>query len=187
MDQVVGFTLLTFMAATVFAIVVLRNLMAVAMLGGIYSLLAAAVFVVLDAVDVAFTEASVGAGISTMLFIGTLALTTQTEKAPSHRPFLPLFVVVVTGAVLVYGTLDMARFGDPSAPVHVHVAPYYLENALKDTGVPNVVTAVLASYRGYDTLGEVTVIFTAGIGVIMLLGSWRRETRPSSGRREDAA
>ena len=67
----------------------------------------------------------------------------------------------------------MARFGDPKAPIHQHVAPQYLEESQAATGVPNVVTSVLASYRGYDTLGEVTVIFTAGIGVILLLGSWR--------------
>ncbi len=169
------------MAATVVAIVRTRNLFAVVMLGGIYSLLAASMFVVLDAVDVAFTEAAVGAGISTVLFLGTLALTTQREKAPAHSQIIPLFVVVVTGAALIYGTLDMERFGDPDAVVHQHVAPVYLADSLNKTGVPNVVTAVLASYRGYDTLGEVTVIFTAGIGVILLLGSWRVGRR----RRED--
>lgn len=187
MDQAVGYIILALMAATVFGIAVFRNLLAVAMLGGIYSLLAASIFVVLDAVDVAFTEAAVGAGISTVLFIGTLALTTQKEKRPAHRPFLPLFVVVVTGAVLVYGSLDMARFGDPEAPAQTHVAPYYLENAAKDTGVPNVVTAVLASYRGYDTLGEVTVIFAAGLGVILLLGSWRRGRKVPAPHHRDMA
>ena len=183
-DQAADFVILAFMAATVAGIVVLRNLLAVVMLSGIYSLLAAAVFVVLDAVDVAFTEAAVGAGISTVLFIGTLALTTRTEKAPTHKPFLPLFVVIVTGAVLIYGSLDMARFGDRSAPAHTHVAPYYLEKTKKETGIPNVVTAVLASYRGYDTLGEVAVIFTAGIGVILLLGSWRRAPLPQRRRKD---
>ena len=177
MEQAANIVILAFMAATVAGIVMLRNLLAVVMLSGIYSLLAAAIFVVMDAVDVAFTEAAVGAGISTVLFIATLALAAREEKAPAHRPFLPLFVVVVTGAVLVYGTLDMARFGDPAAPAQRHVAPYYLEKAESETGVPNVVTAVLASYRGYDTLGEVTVIFTAGVGVILLLGSWRRGPR----------
>ena len=93
----------------------------------------------------------------------------------------------VTGAVLIYGSLDMARFGDPNATTNQHVAPYYLENTKKDTGVPNVVTAVLASYRGYDTLGEVTVIFTAGIGVILLLGSWRRGLRTPAPHHKDEA
>ncbi len=174
MEEFVNIVILAFMAGTVVAIVMLRNLFAVVMLSGIYSLLAASVFVVLDAVDVAFTEAAVGAGISTILFIATLALTTRYEKRPLHKPLLPLLVCLVTGAVLIYGSLDMAPFGDPDAPAQKHVAPYYLEKTKADTGVPNVVTAVLASYRGYDTLGEVTVIFTAGIGVILLLGSWRR-------------
>ena len=165
------------MALTVLAIARIRNLFAVVMLASIYSLLAAAVFVVLDAVDVALTEAAVGAGISTVLTLGTLALTTQREKPPSHRRLLPLVVVMVTGGILVYGTLDMARYGDPNAPAHRHVAPLYLKEAPKTTGIPNVVTSVLASYRGYDTLGEVTVIFTAGIAVLLLLGNWRRVTR----------
>jgi multicomponent Na+:H+ antiporter subunit B len=165
------------MALTVLAIARIRNLFAVVMLASIYSLLASAMFVVLDAVDVAFTEAAVGAGISTVLTLGTLALTTQREKPPSHRRLLPLVVVMVTGGILVYGTLDMARYGDPNAPAHRHVAPLYLKEAPKTTGIPNVVTSVLASYRGYDTLGEVTVIFTAGIAVLLLLGNWRRVTR----------
>ena len=165
------------MAATVFAIVRVRNLFAVVMLGGIYSLLAATIFVVMDAVDVAFTEAAVGAGISTVLFLATLAVTTQTEKAPSHSVIIPLGVVIVTGGALIFASTHMPRYGDPSAVVHQHVAPKYLAEAPEKTGVPNIVTAVLASYRGYDTLGEVTVIFTAGIGVILLLGSWRRRRR----------
>ncbi|MEX2455621.1 MAG: DUF4040 domain-containing protein [Rhodospirillaceae bacterium] len=178
MEEVINVVILALMMATVIAIVRLRNLFAVVMLSGIYSLLAASIFVVLDAVDFAFTEAAVGAGITTMLFVGTLALTTRVEKTPAHRPLLPLLVVSVTGAVLLYGSLDMARFGNPNAPAQTHVAPYYLETAQSDTGIPNVVTAVLASYRGFDTLGEITVIFTAGLGVILLLGSWRRGLKP---------
>ena len=81
----------------------------------------------------------------------------------------------------------MARYGDPNSPANRHVATYYLENTKKDTGIPNVVTAVLASYRGYDTLGEVTVIFTAGIGVILLLGSWRRGLKTPNPHPEDEA
>ena len=162
------------MAVTALALVRLRNLFAVVMLAGMFSLLAAVLYVVLDAVDVAFTEAAVGAGITTVLMLGTLALTTSDEKAAPRKTLAPLLLVVVTGAVLIYGTLDMPRYGDPNAPVHLHVAPYYLERTGPDTGLPNVVTAVLASYRGYDTLGEVTVIFTAAVGVLILIGRSRR-------------
>ena len=147
------------------------------MLGGIYSFLSATIFVVLDAVDVAFTEASVGAGISTVLFLTTLALTAPNEKPPVHRPLVPLLVVMITGAALVYATLDMPAFGDPDAPAHQHVAPHYLERSVAETTVPNVVTAVVASYRGYDTLGETTVILTAGVGVMLLLARRRRDPR----------
>jgi multicomponent Na+:H+ antiporter subunit B len=151
-----------------------RDLFALTMLTGIYSLLTAGLFVVLDAVDVAFTEASVGAGVATVFLLGTLALTTSREKIPVHRPLLPLLVVLITGTVLLYGTTDLPPFGDPANPIHHHVAPRYIEDSLRETGVPNMVTAVLASYRGYDTLGETTVIFTAAVGVLLLIGGARR-------------
>jgi multicomponent Na+:H+ antiporter subunit B len=158
------------------ALMWLRNLFAVVMLSGAFSLTAAVLYVVFDAVDVAFTEAAVGAGISTVLMLGTLALTTGREKAEPHLVLAPLVIVMITGAALVYATLDMPLYGEASAAIHQHVAPFYIENTKAHTGMPNMVTAVLASYRGYDTLGEVTVIFTAAIGVMALLGRQRRET-----------
>ncbi len=86
-------------------------------------------------------------------------------------------MVVVTGAILVYGTLDMPPFGDPADPIHQHVAPHYLEESGHEIGIPNVVTSVLASYRGYDTMGETTVVFTAAVGVMILLSAMRRRDR----------
>ncbi len=162
--------MLSLLVITGLAIVRLRSLLAVAMLTSIYSLLSASLFVVLDAVDVALTEAAVGAGISTILLLATIALTSDEEKRPKHNRLLPLLVVIFTGGALLYGTLDMPHFGDPHAPIHAHVAARYLRDTPADMDVPNVVTSVLASYRGYDTLGEVTVIFTAGVGVLVLLG-----------------
>lgn len=170
--------MLGLLVMTAIAIARLRGLFPVAMLTGIYSLLSASVFVLLDAVDVAFTEAAVGAGFSTVLMLATLALLpARTEKRPRHRPVLPLIVVLATGLALVYGTLDMPRWGDPEAPVHQHVAPRYLQDSPAEIGIPNVVTSVLASYRGYDTLGEVTVIFTAGVGVLILLSGRPRSRK----------
>jgi multicomponent Na+:H+ antiporter subunit B len=148
----------------------LRDLFAVVILFGIYSLLTAALFMDLAAVDVAFTEAAVGAGVTTVLMLSALHLTRRWEEAPKHKPLLPLLVVAVTGAVLIYATLDAPLFGDPSAPVHQHVAPRYIEKGPEEVGMPNMVTAVLASYRGYDTFGETVVIFTAGLAVMLLLG-----------------
>jgi multicomponent Na+:H+ antiporter subunit B len=161
--------LLTGMMATVVAMALQRNLFGVVVLFGIYSFLMATVLVALDAVDVAMTEAAVGAGISTVLLLSALHLTGGAEAKPARRPWLPLALAVVVGAVLVYGMLGLPAFSDPQAPMHAHVVPRYLEQGLQETGVPNIVTAVLASYRGYDTLGETAVVFTAGVGVIVLL------------------
>ena len=175
MEYLINIVLLALLAVTAGAIVHLRNLFAAVMLVGIYSLLTAAIFVILDAVDVAFTEAAVGAGISTILMLAALALTGREQTAATGPSGIGLAVVLATGAAIVWGTLDMPYFGDPHAPVHVHVAPRYLEGTLSEIGIPNAVTSVLASYRGYDTLGEVFVIFTAGIGALVLLGG-RRES-----------
>ena len=187
-EDLINIVLLSFMALTVFVLLRLRNLSAVVMLGGIYSLLAASLLVVLDAVDVAFTEAAVGAGISTVLALGALALTTSQEKEIGRKPLYSALIVVValvTGAALIYGSLDMPLYGDPAAPVHHHVADRYLAEGQRETGVPNIVTAVLASYRGFDTLGEVMVIFTAGIGVLLAFAAAKPKRRskdaPDSG------
>jgi multicomponent Na+:H+ antiporter subunit B len=181
---VINIGLLAGMVAVAIAVIRIRSLFAVVMLSGIYSLLAASMFVSLDAVDVAFTEAAVGAGISTVLMLGVLTLTRAYEKIPAHTPLLPLIVVLVTGAVLIYSTADMPAFGDPNAPANLHVVPRYLQESSQEVGLPNVVTSVLASYRGYDTLGEVAVIFTAGVAVMMLLLG-RAESGPAARRRQE--
>ena len=170
------------MAILVLGMVARRNLFAVVVLAGIYSFLMASVLVALDAVDVAMTEASVGAGISTVLLLAALYLTRGEEAKPVHRPGLPLAVSAAVGAALVYGTLGLPAFSDPQAPIHTHVVPRYLSESLKETGVPNVVTSVLASYRGYDTLGETMVVFTAGAGVIVLLRRRRPRRDEERGR-----
>ncbi|NNE08768.1 MAG: DUF4040 domain-containing protein [Gemmatimonadetes bacterium] len=174
MEFLIDIAVLLLLAFTAIAITRLRNLFAAVMLAGLYSLLSACWMVALDAVDVAFTEAAVGAGVSTVLMLMTLAVTARREKAPKFS-FSAFLVVVVTGGFLIYGTFDMPAWGDPDAPVHQHVAPRYLNESYEEVGVPNVVTSVLASYRGYDTLGETVVIFTAGLGVMLLLRKRKKE------------
>ncbi|MXZ09714.1 MAG: DUF4040 domain-containing protein [Gemmatimonadetes bacterium] len=175
MTEILDIALLSFMIVLAIAVSRMHNLFMAAVMLGIFSFLAAIVFTLLDAVDVAFTEAAVGAGVSTVLLLGTLSLTTREEKIIKKNNALALLVVLITGSALIYGTLDMPMFGDPNAPVHQHVADRYIEKSGEEMGIPNIVTSVLASYRGYDTLGEVAVIFTAGIGVILLLGHIRRK------------
>jgi len=183
LDVLITIALFAMLVATAVAIARMTSLFAVIMLSGVFSLLSALLFVLMDAADVAFTEAAVGAGITTVLMLGTMALAASREKMVVNRSPFALFVVVVTGAVLIYGTLDMPNFGSPDTPSQTHLAREFLERAPVDTGVPNVVTAILASYRGYDTLGEVVVVFTAAIGVLFLLSSLGRRGRGRSDRR----
>lgn len=183
-ETIINVILFAMLVTTAFAIVRMTRLFAVVMLSGVFSLLSAMLFVTLDAVDVAFTEAAVGAGISTVLMLGTIALTSRGTKPPSRSNTMPLLLVILTGAVLVYGTLDMPNFGDPNAPAQTHLAPHYLNESIEEIDVPNVVTSILASYRGFDTLGEVAVVFTAGIGVLLILSGLRR--RREEEEEEDA-
>ena len=157
------------MLATALGIVLSRDLLAVVMLSGIYGFLSASFFVLMDAVDVAFTEAAVGSGISPLLMLLTLALVGRFEAPARTKTMLALALVTVTGILLIVGTLDMPAFGDPNAPVHQHVAPRYIQDSGEEIGIPNIVTSVLASYRAFDTFGEVAVIFAAGVGVMSLL------------------
>lgn len=176
-EQLVIVVLLTFLIVCTVGIIYLRDLLAAVILLGIYSLTAAGIFIVMDAVDVAFTEAAVGAGISTILLLGCLSHTTHIQKPQSHNNFWAIIMVSLTGLLLVYGTLDMPRYGDPLSPAQTHpdLAQRFIHESAGEVGMPNVVTSVLASYRGYDTLGEVVVVFSAGIAVLALLGRKRRK------------
>jgi multicomponent Na+:H+ antiporter subunit B len=180
--DIIVIPILALLAATAVTVARIRNLWAAVMFTGIYSFLSASWMLILDAPDVAFTEAAVGAGITTILMLATLSLTPlkrrtdgrlaseDFEEKPSKSPVLPLMVVTITGFALIYGTIDMPHFGDANAPIQVYPDPSFVEKSQPDMhGLPNVVTAVLASYRGYDTLGETAVIFTAGIAVLLIL------------------
>jgi len=171
LNQIIILTQLSFVAIDITRV---KDLLAVAMLLGVYGLLSASFLVAMDAVDVAFTEASVGAGISTILMLIAVTMTDRNENAIGHKYILAMVLVVFTAGLLVYGTLDMPYYGLAEAPANLHVSPRYIYGSMQEIGIPNIVTSVLASYRGFDTFGEVVVIFTAGIGVLVLLSVPRR-------------
>ena len=186
METLVANVLLTFLAVTAIGIIVLRDLLGAVILLGVYSLIAAGAFVVMDAVDVAFTEAAVGSGVSTILFLGALSFTNHKQKPRGNHSWFALVFVIVTGGLLIYGTLDMPYYGSATSPAQTHpdLAVRFLEQSMSEVGIDNVVTSVLASYRGYDTLGETMVVFAAGISVLSLLGLKRR--RPELQPPDDA-
>lgn len=174
-NLVIGFVLLGMLLAVTGAIVWTRSLLAAILLMSVYSLLFAAWLVMMDAPDVAFTEAAVGAGVSTLVLLGaTLLVRTDREKRNWRRFAAPALAALFVGGLLVYAASGLPEFGDAASPANSYVGRGYVVTTHDEIGVPNVVTAVLASYRGFDTLGETVVIFAAGIGVALMLGFGER-------------
>jgi len=167
--------LLTFVVLAAIVAVFLRDILSsiIALAG--FSFGAAIVYVLLSAPDVALTEAAVGAGATTVLFLVTIVKTVRPsgERIFERIRWGPVALVTALFGGLLVTLPSLPRVGDPAAPVTAgEVTTYYLENAYPETGVENVVTAVLAAYRGFDTLGEATVVIAAGIAVLIVL---RRE------------
>ncbi len=157
-----------------FAVVALsiRNLMGAAIVFGAYSFMMCLIWAGMGAVDVAFTEAAVGAGVSTVFIVSTIYNTSATMKRRPGGMAFKLFigvVVTVAGGFLLSALPDFPDWGDPNSPVNATVAPYYITHSIPDTHVPNLVTSVLADYRGFDTLLETVVVFIACIGIYSIL------------------
>lgn len=153
--------------------ITVKDLLGAAIIFGAYSFLMCLLWTEMGAVDVAFTEAAVGAGVSTVLFIAAVHRTCRKVKPRSSSrkatKFIALTASALTGGVLLYAVGDFPLWADPSSPASLHVSPYYITNTLHDTAVPNIVTSVLADYRGFDTMFETAVIFTAGIAVLAII------------------
>lgn len=180
-NAAVDIALLGLLLATVVVIMRSENPLTVIIVSALYSLLMCTLFVIMDAVDVAFTEAAVGAGVSTVLLLAAMRADDAPPTAGRARLSLwSLFIGVGMGLLLIAGTVDMPWYGDPTAPIHQYLAPRFLTASGSEIGIPNVVTSVLASYRGYDTLGEVVVIVTAGLAVLILLAPSTKTTDFSS-------
>ncbi len=192
----IDLSLLALVTVLSVAVVRARNLLAASMLMSIYSLLMAAIWKNMDSLDVSFTEAAVGAGVSTVLLIGSLVHVGAEEKPRKGVHPAGLAAVVLAGGALLYGTIDMPGFGDPNSPANANpVSIGYIRQDVEKVQdakghypdfkkhhdyfhehVPNMVTAVIVSYRAYDTMYETTVIFIAGLSMILLLRARRKTT-----------
>ena len=168
-EPVVAALLVLLVLLAVTAIRASDLLPAVVALGG-YGFVMALTWAAIGAVDVAFTEAVVGAGATTVFMLAALLRTSRRRSpAPERLRWVALALVLVVGLAIAFVERALPPFGDPAAPPALHVSPRYLEGAVPETDTPNVVTAVLADYRSYDTLMETVVIFTAGLGCWLLL------------------
>lgn len=174
---VVDSLLLLFLLVSALAIARSADLLVVTILLSIFSLLMAAAYLVMDAPDVAITEAAVGAGISTIVLLAAISLTGRYEskRGQNSSNALSFLIVLLMGAGLFYAIQDLPEFGSNDAPVHNQIVAYYIEGTRKFMGFTNVVTAILASFRGYDTLGETAVVLVAAVSVMLLL--WDKDER----------
>ena len=168
-ELVINAFLVSVMLGIGIALLRTRTVIFTVVLTSAYSLIAALMFITLDAVDVAFTEASVGAGISTILFLAAMAYLPKEEEENLNSQILPAISCMVLGGILIWCSYDLPEIGLLSSPIHQHIVPDYILGTRDDINIPNIVTAVLASYRGYDTFGETIVVFTAGVAVLALL------------------
>ena len=165
----INFFLISILLITTFFIFKNTSLIGIVALTGAFTLVCAAIYVNLDAVDVAFTEAAVGSGISTILMVMAVAKLPEGKKNTLVNLYPSILIAVCIVIVLMVIIANLPLLGDPNAPIHLHVTPEYIKESESFFHIPNVVTNILASYRGFDTLGETVVIFTAGLGVIALL------------------
>jgi multicomponent Na+:H+ antiporter subunit B len=171
--MILALDILLFVILIVTAVLALQVedlLTAVAMLAG-YSLFAALLFAGMKAVDVAFVEAALGAGLTGVLLIGAILATSRRidGKVGGGRRLAVLAVVGAFVGLMLFASGGLPDRGDPEAPAHHRVAPEYLEGSMEETRTPNVVTAVLADYRSMDTLGETLVILTAALAASLVL------------------
>ncbi|AUO54671.1 DUF4040 domain-containing protein [Ehrlichia canis] len=167
---IMNIVLSLFLVFVSFSLVFFRNLTLNVVVMCIFSFLMALLYLIMDAPDVAITEASVGGGISTVLMLMALSLIGKNEgKVHFNIKIFPVIIALGMFISLMYVIPDLPVFGDPNSFAKNHVASYYLKNTYNNIGIPNVVTAILASFRGYDTLGETVVIFTASLGISLLL------------------
>ncbi|MCA4774457.1 DUF4040 domain-containing protein [Wolbachia endosymbiont of Mansonella perstans] len=168
MLEILNVTLLFLLLTVTVFIVLSKHLVVSGILMCAFSSLIALIYLIMNAPDVAITEASVGAGLSTVFMFAALSLIKKHKVNLSHNP-ITLFSILFLTVFLSHFITQLPDFGSHDAPIHLHVAPYYIENTEKVAGIPNIVTAILASFRGYDTFGETIVVFTAALCIKLTL------------------
>lgn len=146
-----------------------KNLLNSVILFSIFSLIMALEYLILSAPDVAITEAAVGVGIGTILMLSVISNLDENIRINKKKMLYSLLVIIPTTFALFYDIGTLPQIGASDAPVNNHVIPYYINNTYEDMAIPNIVTAILANYRAFDTLGETYVIFIAAISVLTIL------------------
>ena len=177
LDAIAELAILIMLCITALIVAFSRNLIFSTIAMSAFSLLMALIYIFMNAPDVAMTEAAIGACLTTIFCLVAISnIYNIAENKLATNPTFSLTKIIfvcLVGIALGFIALNIPEYGVASNPIHTHVAPYYIENTGKEIGINSIVAAVLASYRGYDTMGETFVIMTAGIGCLLLLDKGR--------------
>ncbi|XVH30910.1 DUF4040 domain-containing protein [Haloferacaceae archaeon DSL9] len=167
------FVLFVFVLVIAVVTALYRDVLASIVLFAAYSLGLAIIYTLYRAPDVSLTEAAIGAGVTTILLLVTIAKTTRPQFEETFESInWPAAAVCGLFALVVGSTLGaLPAVGDPQSPVLSYdVTQHYIQNAYAETGAENAVTSVLAAYRGFDTFGEAVVVFAAGVATLIVFG-----------------
>ncbi|MCL1993958.1 MAG: DUF4040 domain-containing protein [Spirochaetes bacterium] len=188
--SIIRVTLLIFILFSAASVCLTKRLISSIILYTSFSTALSLIWILVIAPDIAITEAAVGTGISGVLFfvllkrIGVVELEYSEEKreervekwsaksgAKGKRTFFNVMATVICASftgVLLYTVIRLPGFGNAGNPANNEVPARFIEQGIQDTGVINAVSAMLWSYRSFDTFGEAMVLFVAVCSVFIL-------------------
>jgi len=147
-----------------------KDLLETIIIMSVFSLLISLIYLIMDAPDVAMTEIALGACLSTCVLLNFIRIVgVSNESLRFKNVVIPLMLCLSFIVILTIAGLDLPQYGNGDSAVQTHVSKYYIDNTSAEIGVKSMVAAILASYRGFDTLGETSVILIAGLAVLLIL------------------
>jgi len=163
--------------ATCIKLISSRNMLESIIIMSVFSLFISICYLLMDAPDVAMTETALGACLSSCVLINVTNIVGENAGNPPQKMRIILSALLCAAfiACLTLAAIDLPEFGIADSPLQTHLTAHYMENTKKDIAIPSVVAAVLASYRGFDTLGETVVILIAGLAVLVITTRRRKK------------
>lgn len=163
------------MLITCVKLIISKNLLESVVIMSVFSLFIGICYLFMDAPDVAMTETALGVCLSTCVLLNLVKIFGEEIGKPNRLRIISASILCLVFIIaLVWASLDLPIFGQEDSPLQTHLTKYYIENTRNDIAILSIVAAILASYRGYDTLGETTVILIAGLAVLTILSKKRK-------------
>lgn len=164
------------MLITCLKLITSKNLVESIIIMSVFSLFIGICYLFMDAPDVAMTETALGACLSTCVLLNLVKIVGEDVGRTRKSKIIFASILCTTFILcLSWAALDLPTFGAADSPLQNHLTKYYVENTHQEIAIPSIVAAILASYRGFDTLGETAVILIAGLAVIVIT-SRRKKT-----------